>query len=79
MNAPDGTTTHGSYKDKGFPYKNEGQMTAQANNSCTPGQRHFQNNSFGRRTFTNKSAEELQMPENLDEFIAELNAEMHKI
>ena len=78
-NALDGTTTGGSYKDKGFSYKNEGHMTAQANNSCAPGQRCFQNNSFGCRTFTNKPAEELQMPGNLDEVIAEMNAEMHKI
>ena len=52
MNAPDGTTTHGSYKDKDFPYKHEGQMMAQANNSCAPHQPRFQNNWFGCRTFT---------------------------
>ena len=70
--APDGTSTRGSFKDKGFPYKYESKMATQVKQNRVSRQRRFHRvKHHGRRTFS-KTSEKEDMSKLLEKYISEV-------
>jgi hypothetical protein len=70
--APDGTSTRGSFKDKGFPYKYESKMATQVKQNRVSRQRRFHRvKHHGRRTFS-KPSEKEDVSKLLEKYILEV-------